>query len=407
VLVAPGVYEESLKLEAPVVLLGGTDSSAPEGVVLRSPSFFGIEVSLADRSAQAALAGLSIRDTAGVGLMLTEGRLVLREVTIRDTRQGVPPSAGHGLLVAGGELDAERITVERSEQVGVLLTAGQAELRRARITDNELGGLRADGLDGPLTVLDSEILANRQMGVGLFAGTSLLRGNTISDTQWTPDSIGDGVIVSQFNGATEPVTATLEKNTIERSARVGVLFGTGSRGGLLGNTILDSSTKTGFGAGVWLQGKAGGEEGIRIEANRIEKGRMLGLTVTSGSRAVIVGNTIAQISNSSIPTGDGGVAEIGDGVGSFLGSSVYLENNTIRDCQRLGLLFDSVDASTSRTLGNKILHNASVGAVVQNTLAFEQIDIQDNEYEGNGEDTPAILGSEDAFTSPQPTLQTN
>lgn len=385
VLIAPGEYDESVVVDRPVSILGGADATQPDqSVTVRPPGSIGIDVNPPEDGAAVVISGVTIQGGTGAGLRLKRGQLALSRVTISNTAPSPDPDApvGHGLVVAGGRIDASDLTVTGSASSGVLVQGGEGSLRAGKLRSNGQGGFVVIGVSSSFTLRDSELSDNIQLGVGVFAGPVSLVGNTITSTKiHQPTGVGDGILVNVNEGATNVIPVMMENNVVRGCERVGVLLGEGSTGSLTGNDIDGNATKAGYGAGVWLQARAGGDQGFVLSGNRVRNNRFLGLGATSGSNAVVSDNRIEDTIG-AMAVLEIGSAMIGDGVGLFDQTTIRLTGNTIARSGRFGVIADTVDASASRVEGNTLSDNVSGGVVIQFTDNAAQLNATQNDYSG-------------------------
>lgn len=400
ILVGPGVYEESVSVDRPASIYGTTEEDEPgSSVTVQPPASLGISSQPGEGGA-VLLSGIRVKGAQLVGIDARDGQLTLANVSVVDTQKGkyknpdtqTEGEAGFGVIVRNASIEADGLTVENSPDTGLLFQGGSGKVLRSKFARNGLGGVRADKLASELTVGECEFDENTQLGVGVFAGPVVLTKNKILNTKFhTASGVGDGILVTSLLGASAAVPVTLEGNTINSSARVGMLFGQGSLGSATGNEVSGNALLAGFGAGIWLQTGAGGDAGFSLSGNKISKNRFIGIAVTSSSRATISDNTIEETSEASTALDDGGSGTIGDGVGLFDKSTVKLLNNSVARNQRIGLLTDNVSAAAISIQGNTFAENTLEGVIVQNTAGATPVDASGNTYQNNPTQGPRIL----------------
>lgn len=378
VLVAPGQYDESVSMSRPVSLVGAPSDSYDESVVMK-PQGLGGSVATENDDDEVAISGVRIEGATGYGLLLGRGHLVLTDVVIAATARGSVNDAGgqtaevgFGLAATGGRLDATRLTVDGSADSGVIIDGASGALRESRVSNSGLGGVIVQRVATDFAVDACTLADNTQLGIGIFAGPVTLTGTTVSATRLHPATgIGDGVLVSHYDQDTDtsPIVVKASGNTVTGSERVGLLLGVGSEGEASDNIVSDSAAKAPFGAGVWLQGKAGGASGLTMRRNSIRRSRFVGFAATSGSRATFEQGTIEQTASGSVFLPSGGSATIGDGVGLFDQSVVQLRGNVIKASPRYGVALDGADLA-SLVQDNTI--DSDPGAPMKAGVAIQQ-----------------------------------
>lgn len=375
VLIGPGTYNESMTMTQPVTVVGGTDEQGA-GVVI-APSGVGARITMTNVDDKVSLSGIRIEGAKGYGLLLLSGQLTLSDVTIAATARGTltdvngqSAEVGFGLAATGGRVDGTRVTIEGSADTGVLISGANGSLRDSQIRGNGLGGVRLQRVAEGFTIDKCALADNAELGVGVFAGPVTLSGNTITGTRLHSETgIGDGLLISRYSDDTSPLAVIVTNNTVTGSERVGLLLGASSAGEIADNEIADSGSKAIFGAGVWLQTKAGRGAGLRLHRNTIRRSRFIGIGVTSDSAAMIEENTIEQTASSTTILESGGNGLIGDGVSLFNNSTVQLRANTIKGSARYGVVLDSTDTGSS-VKDNIILSDPA--APMQAGIAIQQ-----------------------------------
>lgn len=211
VLVAPGRYNEALRLAKGVTVRAG--DPVDTHLLPADPAH---PVVLARRVSDALLEGFTITYT-GEGKVYAVD-LEFAEVTVRNcTISGASLS---GVLVRGGAPVLERLMIHDNAQSGVHITehaAGRVE--RCTIVGNQLNGIAIDRGANPL-VVGNTIVNNGEVGIWVRDGSrAQLERNIIVGNQWGisaeghPPIYSDGAPVLRDNCAWDNTVANYETKT--------------------------------------------------------------------------------------------------------------------------------------------------------------------------------------------------
>ncbi len=366
VLVTPGSYAENVRITTDDVwLIGSSDGADADaaGIIIQAPQPHAVTV---DGALGVTLRGLHIVDAAGSGVWVSGGGATLEGSRVEGTTAPEAAPFGYGVLASSGaDLMLKTSVVSGSAGVGVLVSGAHGIIIQNQITGNGAGGVRVESSSGDVRVEANTLDANVEVGVGYFSSHGIIIQNQIKGTL-RGDLAGDGVIVASLAGAATASNVEVRDNTVETSTRVGVLFGAGSRGIIIQNVARENGSKeAGIGAGIWVQGTPGDAAGLDIEKNEITGNRFVGLALTAGARGIIIQNTASGTTAGSVPLGVD-IAEIGDGIGVFAGSSASIEQaNVIENNFRAGILVSDADGAATSIKGNSVRGNEH-GIIIQN-----------------------------------------
>ena len=190
---------------------------------------------------------LTIRDSlvAGnrsTGILLASSKVTVERTVVRDTRERASDNRfGEGIQaqVQSGQSQFPELTVRdslivRNRDIGIVLFAAKASIERTVVRDTyeqamdmQFGtGIQATDLTplgqsqpSELTVRDSLVAGNRNVGIALGGSIGKIVRCAISNTRKDGHAkYGDGVAVSKKS------TLVVENTLVERSARAGFLF---------------------------------------------------------------------------------------------------------------------------------------------------------------------------------------
>jgi hypothetical protein len=361
VLVAAGTYPEAVRvLAAPLAIVGPAEGAAaveirppsPEtGVLVLGPGGNPPEV--------VSLRGLRVVGATTAGIRVEGAAAVIEGCAVEDVRADAEGRFGYGILASGGA----RVTVRDSEvraaaAVGVLFLDSDGEVIATRIEASGAGGVRAERSVGGVRIANATLLDNQLFGVGIFSAVAEIRDTTIEGTVVGAGGGADGVVVAALAvpGAAEAVV-TVSGTTVLDSERVGILFGAGAGGEIVGNTARGSGW-----AGVWLQQAAGGAADVEVRDNEVTDNDFIGIGLTSGARATLRGNLVGATRKSRKMLGYDEV-EMGDGVGVFEGALARVDGNRIAKSERLDIVIDAGAA------GSEVVRNVAA----EGTTGYEVV----------------------------------
>ena len=277
---------------------------------------------------------------------------------------------GFGILAtADAAIEVRNCLLSGSASVGLMLSSSTGIVAGNLIEDNGDGGIRIEQSTGTVIIKENDVVGNEGFGIGIFSSSASLLSNLVEGSLPGGSSgSADGIVVTALkaqDGASS-IPSQIEignDNIISGNERVGVLLSGGTTGTVDSNQVLDNSR-----GGIWIQGEAGGDDGVLVNANDVLVNHFIGIGVTSGSRAVVSDNVVAGTLLANDFDGPQ-LVQIGDGVGVFGGSSALVKSNTVSGSGRIGIILDSSDGGASCST----LTSGSGSAVCGNS-------VQDNEH---------------------------
>lgn len=371
ILVAPGVYEENLKIERkqPLTIVGASDLSRPVegGVVLRAPGndsaifIIGPGGGVPDK---VALRGIRVESPSTAGIWAHQAVVEVEACSVTGPKK-VEGQYGFGVLATGGSvLTMKKTEVSDAALLGVHLSASSATLEGCTIRDNAAGGVRADLCPDPGLVLTGNVIRdNTGLGVGVFSSKARFVANTITGTKQDASGAADGLVASVLmltDGGAQVAQAPSDvdigddtaegANTFDANERVGILLDAGTTARVVRNVATGSGR-----AGIWLQGTAGGAdgEGAVVRANRVEGNSYLGIGLTGGSRATVSDNDVGgtRLGTTFIAAEQ---VELAYDVGLFSGSWASVAGN------RFSPFADAGDHAVAQVLADDVAGGTSI-----------------------------------------------
>jgi hypothetical protein len=395
-------YGEDLVISRSVHLLGAASTATPEEVTTTlRPKGGGITVQ--GGAQDVLIRGFEIDHAKGFGVRVTGGaQASLEGLMIQGTEDDGDGQFGYGIVVDGGA--AAKITgttVQSAASVGVYVDHAGAELHHVRV-ESVLGrgGIRVEDAQGVVAIHDSVVDTCKEVGILVSNSTATLHGTNVLGTKVASSGLGDGIVVrrrpddkGQYPAA---ASADIQAAVVTSAGRVGIVFSEGATGSISQSTITSCGANSGWGAGVWLQSGAGGDDGVLVTQSTIRANSYIGLGVTNGARARIVQNTTIGETVASVIYSNDQYVSVGDGIGVFNGARATIESNGVGSNQRFGVILDN-PAAGSTLQGNSIHDNGQFGLVVQRSTSGIP-PFSDNTFENNGFGSTSILGpNESAF----------
>jgi hypothetical protein len=386
VLVMAGTYKESLRIGKSVKVLGGLPGcSANEArIILQSTELHAVEIAGASG---VVVRGLRIEQPVGAGIAVSGGEARIEDSSIN----GVVADGeeGFGVLATdNASIILQNNAISGSALGGVVVRNAKGIILQSQILDGKgRGGILLEHASGPVTIEKTIVARNERTGIAVLSSKAIILQSEVMDTLGTGSAgRGEGIIVAEMleGGVSLGVSeATIEGSTISGNDRAGVVFAGDTRGIILQNNIKGNADDTSFGAGIWLQGNAGGAEGIEIAGNVVSENHFMGIGVTSGSRAIILQkNTIADTVAGMWTAAAGEEVTLSDGIGVFKGARVKIDGNDIQRSARAGIVLDAA-SEESVVRNNVLLEN---GIILQN---MPEIDLTTNEIsEGSIQSVP-------------------
>jgi len=342
ILVGQGTYRENVVIRRPITIIGGelADEGAGASVELTAP---GPNALVVEGATGVVVQGLRIvgAETSGVWLM-SGSEATLEGLQVEGTH-------GFGVLATKASLTLRRSAVSNSSDVGVLLWDGSSGIIDTNnLTANLGGGLRIDDSTAPdfePNITHNVVSDNGQFGVGVFGSVAIIDTNNITAT--TEGAVGGyGILAASYDGDS-PSSVTVSGNTIDGSARAGIVLTLGTKAIIDTNNINGNGATGKSGAGVWL---AAGADAT-LTNNTLAKNNFAGVALVGEATAIIDTNNIT-----GVPGGSLAVTVIGDGLFLGPGSSSTVKNNTVSSCYRAGVFTDGASAST-KLVGNTLSGN--------------------------------------------------
>ena len=241
ILVAKGIYHESLEIPPGVTLVG----ESVEGTVIECPAELGAVVTLLEKARSVRLASLTLRHS---GLVNDEERFSI-------------------IAVDGGEMEGDDLRLVRASGHGVaVLNGGKIKLQRCLITDSGWDGVAVKGEGSHAELIKVRSERNLQHGVDFWDGA----GGKVVDSVVSGNGL-NGILVIEAKQAVEVLRTKSQKNR-----ELGVVVSGG-----VGFVLEDCEVDGNLLGGVFL-----GKEslGIRLEGNGITENGEVGLVVEKGAQ---------------------------------------------------------------------------------------------------------------------------
>jgi len=420
ILVAPGVYEESVWISANGILLVGSTSpdDLAQATVIRSPP--GSPAIVVKDAEEVVIADLHILEPTSAGIWVWQGKVQIEGCSIENALPDEQDEHGYGILATNGsDIEVVESTILHSPAAGILIQSSLATIRDNMVGNNAGGGLRLElsggdpGDEQHAAIIEGNTFKdNMVVGVGVFGSEAALRDNLVTGTAaGGVGDVADGIIVSELKDQAGEIlkgsSATIEEgNTIDNSGRIGVIFAAGSAG-----EVVDGNVVSGNGsAGIWVQDGAGTQsaDGIRIEGNHVLENTFVGICVTTGARTLIKDNVVEQTLKGEKFEGAKLVAT-GDGIALLNKAEASVVSNQLNDNWRVGIVADSAAGSGTNIADNQIVHSVdSQGIVLQNQSEDDPVEVAPDANPGSIPETagpdekPLELLAEmkDGFVSP-------
>jgi parallel beta-helix repeat protein len=336
VTVGPGRYHEQLDISSPMTVVG----SAARRPVLKAPAVVppvnaagsrpiifvhdtgGVLLRLLvvdGRSALATNPGL-----AGVSFRNASGKVVSSEIR-NINAPGAAIADGAGVMVSADH-SGERVSLKRSlvhgyQAVGVV-GDGPVDVR---VSNNTLTGAGPTGLA-------------IQYGVQLSSGAiGVVRGNTISDHEYTPDPLSAAGVL--LDGAADGVRVT---GNVFQNNEVGI-FNSSTNNSTLAGNVVSQSTNT----GVFVERSAG----VRVSGNTVT-------TNAAGATAIYVSRSSSVEIMAAQLDGTGWTDAFGIVLQRTTNSSVH--DNAIAHWDDTGIVLDAASVSNS-VVNNVVAGSGNIG----------------------------------------------
>lgn len=273
---------------------------------------------------------------------------------------------GVGLLVAAGsDVQASRLLISGCAAQGAIASASKLTLSDSLIRENAVYGLAVDCGGESCSRDQSEARIERcelvqNGGVGLWGRRSRL---TVVESRVDRTRRLAGAELAR---GIEVVSCelTLRESEIVDSEAQGLVMH--ESGGLLADNTISGSLER----GVWLQHIA---EPLRLEANRIEANRRIGLGLFDAKQVVIDGGLVRTTENLTSLDHIGETVTIGDGIDVLAGSQLEIRSVEIINNDRVGLLIDDASANVQSAVIESASSGETEALVVQNATLSQQV----------------------------------
>ena len=272
--------------------------------------------------------GLDARRSPGLVLENVELRNVAAE-QVPPASGGPPASFGIGLLlVAGSSTRVEASLIEGCATEGVLASGSALELARSDVLRSGSHGVALDNRGGTSAHVElARVEESRGVGLLAIGGELVLRESAVGRTAY---SAGFAVNVQAQDAHVE-----IQGSRIHDAEGQGVVLH-GCGGTLRKNRIEQNEER-----GVHLEGSA---RGLELSDNTIVDNQRAGLICIGADPVRVRGGEISRTASRMVLDGVR-AASVGDGVQVLAGSGVTLQELTLRDNPRYGVLVDAARAS--------------------------------------------------------------
>lgn len=191
------------------------------------------------RDAQLTVKDCLVAGNRQSGIVLEGAEGTVQGTVIRDTRPQVSDKGnGYGIQVLRyngkiSELTVQDTLVASNRDVGVNIVGSKGTIERTvvrdtlpRTADNTRGhaiqASRIDGQSSTLTMTDCLVTNNRDHAIGLFGSTATLERTIVRDTQPRDSDQQSGVGVSSRSWDGEPATLTIRDSLVSNNRSMGV-----------------------------------------------------------------------------------------------------------------------------------------------------------------------------------------
>ena len=251
-----------------------------------------------------------IERTASGGVMVRGSDAYLESVLLRDTKPAADGSFGRGVDMSRDE-DGEpsrgevhSSVVERAYHTGIFLSGSEVTLDAVVVrdgvanTEQRFGwGVQVqddeDGARGSLTVLQSVLERNREVGVLAIGADGFLNGVLVRDTLPSQKLATGRGVVAQWDENGQRAVMTIRDSVVERSSSFGI-FINGSdatiESSLVRETRADANQR--FGDGISLIAPPDAPATAYVTGTRIERSERAGIS-SFGSLVVLIDNELA------------------------------------------------------------------------------------------------------------------
>lgn len=413
ILLAPGVYAEDVEIKQGIALVG---SSAPAdasqaAATIEPKSARGFHVHTAKN---VLLRGIRIAKARGAGLWVEAAEATVEGSIVEGTALPLADEklmrnsvdAGSGIVTTDqGLIIIQHSMVSSAVGVGVSVLQSRAIIIQNEIVKNGSatatttpgqsgefgGGIRIDLGDGESRIENNHVDSNVSVGIGVFSSRAIIIQNTVENTSVDREQRGDGIVVGGTVDIPADVTlgdvdAMAPRNVITKNARAGILCGGGARGIIIqNNDITQNAQGADFGAGIWMQGGAGGGPGNTIQGNKISANRFLGLGMVGDTHAIIIQKNLIEWTEAAMTNSfdlKNTKVLVGDGLFFAAGASASVLDNDVKGNGRFGLMMDEAGASGTTSIeSNRFSDHEQYAIIIQNQPNAPPTDT--NTFSGN------------------------
>lgn len=390
-------YDEDLVIDKPVHLLGSPPETAGRDATTTIRPRLGPGVVVSKGVTGVEVRGLVIERAKGAGIWVAEGAsATLDGIRIHAVELDGDGRYGYGILASeGATASVVRTSIDDAPAIGIYFAGATGSIDEVEVQGvGSHGGIRLEDTTAKVTIREATVSGCGEIGILVASSTAKIEVATISGIRLGASGVGDGIVVMRRRGPDgaylNEARADIEGAVITQAARVGVMFSDGATGSLAHSTVASCAPSAAFGAGVWLQSGAGGEEGVLVTKSRIRNNTFLGVGLTSGATGRILDNLQIDETAAGLVLVQGEYASVGDGLGVFRGARATVESNVLGSNGRQGAIFDEAGAGTTFA-GNQVTDNQGFGLVIQRPTAGIP-PFADNDFKGNLLGPTLVLG---------------
>ena len=303
------------------------------------------------------------------GIAVLSSKATVERTVVRDTREQVSDKTGGTGLQAAvqpGQSEASELTVRQSlvagnRSIGINLLSSKATVERTVVRDtreqlsnNEIGaGIQAmvqsaQGKRAELTISDSLVVGNRDVGIALLSSKAALERTVVRDTRERASDSGGGTgIYAQVqSGQSGPSELTVRDSVVARNRLVGFVL-LSSRATLERTVVRDtreeSSTKVG-GSGIHAVVQPGQSRPseLTVRDSLVAANRDTGITLVSSK-----GTVERTVVRETRPDGNN---RYGDGLVVGDKAMLKIRDTTVERNTRAGFIFLDAGGSVDRCL---------------------------------------------------------
>ena len=426
VLLAPGLYKETVTLKPGVALVGAAASGVGLSVIAPPAGAVGIS---AKGTGAVTIAGVTVKGATGVGILIDGVDVLLQTTIVEATKTGADRTAqpGHGVQVTGSSVvELESVTLKNNGGVGLVAagtgnvsiidptfskspekpTSSQAIIdptffvSGAVVTGNQAGGVAIIDptfLTDPTSIIDPtfkswpsiidptfavelrgvDLSFNTGFGLALYGASAKVGATAVRGTKVDGEGFAEGVVIAgrSVAGPAGKQAVELDEDTVVGgNAGAGVL--------VVGNAAVELKGDVSFNAigGVWSQGSTA-DVRLRSKAT-VRSNALVGAVAGAGASLLVDGATIKGTSIYNYTNAAGDSADVADGVSAFANATVALLSATVESNARMGVVVSG--AETMKVDDTRITGNETGVAVTEAGAVHMDVDPDSNQIAGNG-----------------------